>query len=548
VSTDGIRMDRRVFLKLSGMTGLAWLTSGFYQVDGCGSGEDDYASLDPTDPANFTRALRLPGQDGLMGVLTPTGALEVTAATATVSLIEGYDTTLWAYQTTSGARSYINPSIYLRQGDSLAVNLVNGLNEDTILHWHGLDVDWRQDGNPSYQIQPGESYAYSFGIRNRGGTYWYHPHPHMMTAEQAYRGLSGLMIVEDDDDVALRSALNLTFGQTDIPLVLQDKRLDSQNQLAYTPDSMEEFDGYLGDISFVNMTVNPLLEVATRIYRLRILNGSNARILRLAFTKGDQAITFSVIGTDGGLLERAYQAREVFLSPAERVDVLLDLSSLQPGDEVFLRTLQFDAMDVMSMRMASERNTSGSKTSAATHLEQGEPYYLLKLAVTQQVTQPAAVPSSLSTVRRLDTTGATVRPITLSSLPNSMTFTINGQTYDMDAFPVQVTRGSVEVWEVSNQVGRNLSSMAHPLHIHGALFQVIDRQGSPAQTADQVVDSAGRFATDLGWKDTVLVWPGETVRLAMDFTNAYPGEQNLMLHCHILEHEDAGMMLNYKIV
>lgn len=548
MSKEGIQMDRRIFLKLTGMTSLAWVASGFYQVDGCNSGTDDYAGLDPTDPANFTRALRLPGQEGLMGILSPTGTLAVTATTVTMDLIDGYTTELWACQTTSGARTYINPSIYLRKGATLALNLANGLTEDTILHWHGLDVDWQQDGHPSYQIQPGESYPYAFGIRNRGGTYWYHSHPHMMTSEQVYRGMAGLLIVEDDDDLALRAAMGLTFGETDIPLLLQDKRLDSAMQLSYAPDSMEEFDGYMGDISFVNMSVNPALNVATRIYRFRILNGSNARILRLAFTQGDVPLPFSIIGTDGGLLEQAQAATEVFLAPAERVDVLLDLSSLLVGDEVFLRTLQFDSMDVMSMRMASEKSNASAETSAATHLEQGAPYLLLKLVVTQKVTLPTAIPSKLSTITRLNTTGAVVRPIVLSSLPNSMTFTINGLTYDMNSYPLQVQRGTVEIWEVKNEVGRNLSSMPHPLHVHGAQFQVMDRQGSPAQTTGGAVDSAGRLATDLGWKDTVLVWPGEAVRLAMDFTNAFPGEQKLMLHCHILEHEDAGMMLNFKIV
>ena len=556
MATDKDGMDRRVFLKLTGMVGLTAFTSGFYQVDACDSG-GDYDSLDPTNPANFVRALRIPGDEGVLGFLTPSSTFSLTAGLTSVTMIEGYATDLWAYQATVGDSAYVNPSIYLRQGDNLQTTMVNNLNEDTIMHWHGLDVDWTQDGHPSYQVQAGESYPYAFRILNRGGTYWYHPHPHMRTAEQAYRGLAGLLIVEDDDDLALRQALNLTFGETDLPLLIQDKRFDGQRQLVYTPDDMEEFDGYLGDVAVVNLTVNPYLNVSTRNYRFRLLNGSNARILRLAFVQGTQNLPFSIIGTDGGLLERAQTANEVFLAPAERVDVILDLSGLQVGDEVFLNTLSFDSMDVMNMKMSSSTemghhemgNMSGMKTEAASNLGQGDAFSLLKLNVTEAISRPATLPTTLSSVPRINTTGASTRPITLSSSSvNSMIFTINGETYDMDAYPIQVQRGTVEIWEVTNQVGRTLSSMPHPLHIHGAMFQVMDRSGSPAQTASQVVDDAGRFATDLGWKDTVLVWPGETVRLAMDFSTPHAGEQNLLLHCHILEHEDMGMMLNFKIL
>ena len=549
-------MNRRRFLQVTGLTGVALWTSGFMQVDGCGSG-GDYEALDPTNPANFNRPLRLPGADGVLGVLDPNAGFDLAATTTPVSLMEGTTTDLWAYQASAGGRAYVNPTLYLRQGDTFTTSLVNGLNEDTILHWHGLDVDWTQDGHPSYQIAAGDRYAYTFRILNRGGTYWYHPHPHMRTAEQAYRGLAGLLIVEDADDLALRTALGLTFGQTDLPLLIQDKRLDADRALVYAPDDMEEFDGYLGDVSVVNLTVNPYLDVASRFYRFRMLNGSNARILRLAFQRGGASLPFSVVGTDGGLLERPVEVTEVFLSPAERVDVVVDLRGAAVGDEIFLNTLAFEPMDVMNMKMAPAKaaadghhghSMGGSRAAAASHLGQGAAFSLLKLIVTERGPSAGALPASLSTVPRIDTSGASTRPITLSSSEaNSMVFTINGETFEMNSYPIVVERGAVEIWEVTNEVGRTLSSMPHPLHVHGAMFQVIDRSGSPQQTAPQVVDAAGRFATDLGWRDTVLVWPGETVRLAMDFSTPHAGEQNLMVHCHILEHEDTGMMVNYKI-
>jgi suppressor of ftsI/bilirubin oxidase len=266
--------------------------------------------------------------------------------------------------------------------------------------------------------------------------------------------------------------------------------------------------------------------------------------------KGSQALPFHVIGTDGGLLDAPYQASEVFLAPAERLDVLLDLSALQVGDELWLQTLKFDPMDTMSMLTSGSPHTlsstpsnarsktpsstlSSSMSSASTHLE---------------VSQPFTLPSTLSTLTRIDTTGRSVRQVKLvSSATDSMLFTINGETFQMDQYPITVQRGSVEIWEVYNvPPANNVSSMPHPLHIHGAPFQVLSRQGSPSQ-AGTPVDTSGRFVTDLGWKDTVLVWPGETVRLAMDFTNPYAGDQTLVMHCHILEHEDSGMMINIKV-
>lgn len=561
-------MNRRVFLKLTGLTGLGFYVGELLPLTGCSGTLYLEGSLDPTDPNSFTRPLALPGQDGLLGFLTPSAPLEASATEASVTLMEGHSTQVWAYAVNTNGRSYLNPTFYVRQGDTFDLTLINALGSPTIIHWHGLDVDWQQDGNPSYAVASGERYAYRLTVKNRGGTYWYHPHPHQALAEQAYRGLAGLMLVEDDDELALRAALDLSPGTTDIPLLLQDKRLDTDMQLAYSPSGMESFDGYLGNLALVNLTINPKLDVSTRLYRFRLLNGANARILRLAFTQNDETLPFLIIGTDGGLLEKAQEAEEVFLSPGERVDVLLDLSTHAVGDVLFLRTLAFEPMDTMHMGMREastspsatqpgqsspatstpQQETSARTSTSSSSIAQGSPFYLLKLTVTEAIAYSKTAPDVLSSIDRIDTSGATVRPITLSSSPSDMmAFAINGQTYDMNAYPIEVLRGTVEIWEVTNQVGDDISSMPHPLHIHGALFQVQKRSGSPAQILAQGVDEAGRLATDLGWKDTILIWPGETVRLAMDFRDAYPGEQRLLIHCHNLEHEEAGMMINYRI-
>ncbi|PHJ38353.1 hypothetical protein P378_11010 [Desulforamulus profundi] len=210
----------------------------------------------------------------------------MTAKQAVQPLVGDQEARIYVYETTGGGASFINPVIKLKQGDIFQATLINQLSEDTIVHWHGLHVDWYMDGHPSYAVPQGASYKYHFTVQSRGGTYWYHPHPHGMTARQSYMGLSGFFIVEDRDDLNLRNSLDLKLGETDIPLVIQDKRLDEKGQPVYQPTEMEKFMGYEGDVIFVNLTANPVLEVRSRVYRFRLLNGSNARIYRLAFVKG----------------------------------------------------------------------------------------------------------------------------------------------------------------------------------------------------------------------------------------------------------------------
>src|ERR687886_2271208 len=202
------------------------------------------------------------------------------------------------------------------------------------------------DGHPFRPVAPGSTYRYTFPVLDRGGTYWYHPHPHGGTARQTYAGLAGFFLVDDEDEQRLVEALDLELGKTDIPLLIQDKVLGESGNFVYEPDAMAVDTGYEGDVVLVNLTPTPYLEVGTRIYRFRALNGSNARTYRLAFAKAgeEELLPYKIIGTDGGLLDRPREVSEVFLSSAERVDMLLDLSGFEVGEEVVLRSLPFDPM------------------------------------------------------------------------------------------------------------------------------------------------------------------------------------------------------------
>src|ERR687898_529298 len=451
-----------------------------------------YASLDPTNLDNFKNPLHLPGDDGLMGVLDASDApVRFTAQKESVEILPGKRAHLLAYHAERHGKTYINPTFKVRKGKEFSAEFANN---------------------------------------------------------------------QDEDERKLTEALDLRFGETDIPLLIQDKVLDESGNVVYVPGVMQK-------VILINLTPSPYLEVSTRIYRFRVLNGSNARTYRLAFTMvgEDESLPFQIIGTDGGLLERPQEVSEVFLSPAERVDVLLDLTNFEVGEEIVLRSLPFDPMHhehEMKMgggidhmehmdhmdhmeHMQTGRHHHMDHHVSPTQLSDGSAFYLLKLVVTGKTDYSGSVPETLSRMPQLHSGGATTRPITVSMTTDDrgMQWLISGKTHEMDEFPFVVQRGAKEIWEIHNDE----KSMPHPMHIHGFQFRVLERIGTPEQIAHLVVDDKGRLVTDLGFKDTVLVWPGETVKWFIDFSHGFEGEQLYMFHCHILEHETA-MMVNLKVV
>jgi blue copper oxidase len=546
-----------------------------------------YATLNPTDLDNFNNPLRMPGEDGVMGILNASDSpVRITAQKESVEVVvPGKRTELRAYRAERDGESYLNPTIRVRTGANFHAEFANDLDEETTVHWHGLHVDWRTDGHPFRPVAPGSTYRYAFPVHNRAGTYWYHPHPHGGTARQTYAGLAGFFLVDDEDEQRLVEALDLELGKTDIPLLIQDKVLDDDGNFLYEPDAMAVDMGYEGDVVLVNLTPTPYLEVSTRIYRFRLLNGSNARTYRLAFTKvgEEELLPYHVIGTDGGLLDRPQEVSEIFLSSAERADVLLDLSSFEIGEEVVLKSVPFDPMhhehgmgegmehmghmhdmdhtehmghmehtghtEHMEMghhhQMGHHMDHQMGHQMGSARLPDGSEFYLLRLVVKERTDYTRRVPEILSEMPQPDLGDVDTRPITISMTTDDqgMRWLINGKTHRMDEFPIVVQRGVKEIWEIHNHE----KSMPHPIHLHGFQFRILERVSTPEQVAHLVVDEKGRLVTDLGFKDTVLLWPGETVKCAMDFSHGFEGEQLYMFHCHILEHE-MGMMLNLKVV
>ncbi len=500
------------------------------------AGHDMQAMPLAAEAGAFATPLRLPGTDGLFGVLDVSVPLTIVGKTIRHPILPGKPVPLLAYEVEHDGKTFLNPVLRVRSGAALRVKFRNALDEMSIVHWHGLHVDGNNDGHPRYAVRGGVAYDYQFTVANRAGTYWYHPHPHGLTGKQVYLGMAGLFIVEDDEERALQAALDLKFGVTDVPLILQDRRINSSGGFEYEPSREEIEAGLVGESVLVNLTPAPHFNAPHRIVRFRILNGSNARNYRLAFVQGEQLLPYYVIGTDGGLLERAVKVTEAFISAAERLDILLDLRAADMMRPVMLKSLAFDP---------KHNEGGGGRGAHAGHdmgAMDGAELALLQINIRGRANYDKAVPARLSTLPPASIGTAADRLFKLA-LDAKRRWTINGLTFEMNRTPITVKRGSREIWILQNAE----RSMPHPMHIHGFQFRVLSRANGPEQIARTATDGAGRCAAEHGWKDTVLVWPGETVRIALDFSHPFDGDQVYMIHCHNLEHEDQGMMLNFKV-
>ena len=504
--------ERREFLLGAASVGLLSLT-------GCGGGSSSDAIVDERMSA-----------DAMMGRTTPPTAIAGGGALRLPANFSGDTLTAasGAYNLGGGARSgallynaqWPSPLIRITQGSALDITLQNQLSEATNVHWHGLAAAAGMDGHPTEVAAPGTGKRYVFAVNERPGTYWYHPHPDGATARQAYFGLAGMLIVDDGND-ALRG---LPTGDRDIPLVLADKRV-SNGALVYQPTMMDIMSGWLGNTLTMNGAAGPVTAtVEPAVIRLRLLNASNARILNPAFADGR---AFWLIGSDGGLLDAPVKVNSVLLAPGERADVLLDLRG-NTGQSLKFISAAFSTAG--SGMMGGGMMGSGMMGSAPA---QGTAFDLLTLSVSNaSVSNAGSIPLQFAPiVRYLPSTAMVGRAFELTSMSgmSGSLHRINNLTYDSGRIDFVVRRGDLERWQFVNR-----AMEPHPMHVHGTQFQVVSRDGAEAR----------RLATDLGWKDTVLVRPNETVDIALRFSVA----GNYVLHCHNLEHEDNGMMLNFNVV
>lgn len=458
-------------------------------------------------PANSTPALNegLPLRPlvRLANTSPSPGVVEVSlrASPVDIELAPGVRTTFWAYN-----GSVPGPLIEANEGDRIRVSFTNGLAvQESTVHWHGMPVPSSEDGNPLDPVAPGASRVYEFKLPpGSAASYWYHPHPHRVTHEQVFRGLAGVFLVKPAVDP-------LPAGLIDIPLVISDLRLDSSYRIA--PNSALDYMlGREGDLLLVNGGRRPVLTTAPgAAHRFRLFNATNARYLRLAF----EGLNMTVVGTDGGLLDAPVAGvAELLLAPGERAEVVVVIHA-----GTALRNLPYDRG---SMMMGIGGINRVSET-------------ILSVDVQGAAVASITLPRQLRPVDRLPAATVT-RQLVLGPGMNmggmaGMTmgaFTINGRSFDMNRIDLTARVGEVELWEVANPTG-----MDHPFHLHGTQFQVVERVRAGVARAEPL----------LAWKDTVNVARGESVRFRV--RQDLPGLR--MYHCHILEHEDQGMMGVLKV-
>lgn len=396
------------------------------------------------------------------------------------------------------------PVIKAKRGTTVTVNVQNNLAEDTTVHWHGFKIPGDQDGGPDSPIAPGASFTYNLRLDQAAASLWFHPHAEGTTATQVYGGLAGAFILTDDMTDALEANKQLPAGDYDIPLMIQDRSFGADNGSGARPlaygGMMAGMSGMLGDYLLVNNVIAPALNVETRQYRFRLFNGSNARVYDFALSNG---ATFNIIGTDGGLLPTPVVANNIRLAPGERSEIVVDFRGASVNDTLALVNRATNNLVVVQFNVTN--------------------------AVADDVTLYSSLPNNADIYQRLTAADATNTRRFVMNTVGMMRFAINSKLFDLNRIDEQVAAGSTEIWEISND-----TAMAHPFHAHAIQWQILDIDGVPAS------------GIDLGWKDTVLVLPGQTVRFIGRFDPAV-NTGLYYYHCHILEHEEAGMLGSFRI-
>jgi cuproxidase len=427
--------------------------------------------------------------------------------------------------------SYLGPVVRVRSGDTIPFRVENRLDEETTLHWHGMLVPSHVDGGPHNTIKPGGVWSPEITVKQPPATTWFHPHPHGDTARQVYLGLAGMMIVSDGAD--RDRGLPATYGVDDLPIMLQDKRFGRNGELLYAPTMMDIMHGFQGDTLLVNGAIGPVANVPAGIVRLRLLNAANARNFDIRFA---DRRPFFVIAGDAGYLLEPVEVTDLVIAPAERYEILVDFADGSTIDLVTAPDPHHGAGPGMMMQMAPVRRSAG-KTK---HLLRFKPDSELKASVIR-------LPRQLATLASPDVKSAVAwRTFELNPMmgmgmmgmrgmggqgsgPSHM-MGINGRSFAMDRIDVTARLGTSEIWEIVSAA----MPMPHPFHVHGASFRILSKNGRKPS------------AHESGWKDVVLV--DEHAEILVRFDHPAPPTMPFMYHCHVLEHEDHGMMGQFAVV
>ncbi|WP_321828903.1 multicopper oxidase domain-containing protein [Thalassovita sp.] len=417
--------------------------------------------------------------------------------------------------------SYLGPVLRVKQGQVLPFDVMNIIGDVTTIHWHGLHIPGDVDGGPHQEIEDGTTWSPDVPIVQGASMNWFHSHMHGKTAQQTYNGLAGVLLVEDDGSLA--ADLPKTYGVDDFTLVLQDKMFDASGRMSYslTGDTIEE--GFQGETLVVNGAITPVAQdVPTGLVRLRLLNACNARFLELSMATGP----ITVIASDGGFLSSPVEVENIVMSPGERYEILVDMAAVESnaltvnlngGDVGFFASLFGGNQTTIALQL--NRTAQAGFTGAMPN----------RLAV---LAPPKRSEATVTRSFQLDMDlGADLTALALAwdnFCGDAGAMAINGQPMKMDRIDEKVTKGTTEIWRIT------ADEQQHPFHVHGCSFRILQQEGGAAPAYAQ------------GWKDMVHVGEGWS-EILVRFDHAAPADAPFMYHCHILEHEDCGMMGQFTV-
>ncbi|HSH64297.1 MAG TPA: multicopper oxidase domain-containing protein [Bacteroidia bacterium] len=418
---------------------------------------------------------------------------------------------------------YLGPTLIFNKGSNVNITVNNQIGDTTTVHWHGIHLPSKWDGGPHTPILPSASWNPQFTVMDNAATYWYHPHMHMKTAEQAIKGAAGLIIVRDPIEAAL--TLPRKYGVDDFPLVIQVQQYDSLNQAM--PLGMQD-STILVNGARANYGYSVYGNFPAQVVRMRILNASGERAFNFGFSGNKQ---FYQIASDGGLLDTPYLTTRVRLAPGERAEILLDLTGMN-GQTLYL------------MSYASEL-TMGIQGGPTMPMPGGPPMDSPLNGIDFNIMQINVVPQTVNPVTTIPTILTTNSPYTagMANVTRTIRFTadslmvmdgpfyFNDSTFNMMRIDYQIPLNNIEIWKLVNE-----TMVAHPFHIHDIQFFVIDRNGNPPGPEES------------GRKDVVLLPPGDSLMFITKFEDFADTIVPFMYHCHILMHEDDGMMGQFVVI
>ncbi len=425
--------------------------------------------------------------------------------------------------------AFLGPTLFMNKGDSVTLNVKNTLPvENSTVHWHGFHLPAKWDGGPYQLIAPNVTWSPKFKVLNKAATYWYHAHQHMKTEIQVSKGLAGMIIIRDSEEAGYN--LPRHYKVDDFPLIVQTRIFDPFYQIG----SATHEDTAL----MVNGTLRPYLQVPKQVVRFRMLNGSADRSYEFGLSDNS---SFFMIASDGGLLAQPYSTNRLRLSPGERAEILINFGNYTLGQSLYLMSYASELPKGIIGADSVGTSTLLIQDGYYQNLLNGNNFNVLRFDVIAPTANPVTtIPASFAPIPYIPSSpvDATQK---LNFSPDFGTsgqqalvdgpFFINNRTFHMDSMNIKTYLGNTEIWTLTNK-----TLVAHSFHIHDIQFFILDINHNPPPPELS------------GYKDVVLVEPDDTIRFITKFDDFMDPTVPFMYHCHLLHHEDDGMMGTFLVL